>query len=117
MISISFAPSLLIRRGLFLYMTYEIEFTSLSLEDLKVLRAIDRSKVIDAIKTHLRYEPQKESKSRIKRLRKLDRPQYRLRVDDIRIFYDVVENVVEIIAIIPKAEATEWLLREGQTRD
>ena len=98
-------------------MPYEIEFTSPSIEDLKILRAVDRSKVIDAIKTHLSFEPQKESKSRIKRLRDLDRPQYRLRVDDIRVFYDVVENVVEIIAIIPKAEATEWLLREGQTID
>jgi mRNA interferase RelE/StbE len=54
-----------------------------------------------------------ESKSRIKRLRRLATPQYRLRVDDIRVFYDVVDDVVEIIAVIAKAQATEWLAREG----
>ena len=34
----------------------------------------------DAIQRHLRHEPTKQSKSRIKRLRGLARPQFRLRV-------------------------------------
>ncbi|NJK73105.1 MAG: type II toxin-antitoxin system RelE/ParE family toxin [Oscillatoriales cyanobacterium RU_3_3] len=98
-------------------MPYEIEFTTESLTDLKILRATDRSKVIDAIETHLLNNPTQESKSRIKRLREMDKPQYRLRVDEIRIFYDVLEDVVEIIAIVPKSQAAEWLLREGKTTE
>jgi len=46
------------------------------------------------------------SKSRIKRLRGLSQPQFRLRVGAIRVFYDDTD---EIFAIITKAEAREWL--------
>jgi hypothetical protein len=47
----------------------------------------------------------------------MDKPQYRLRVDEIRIFYDILDNLVEIIAIVPKSQAAEWLLREGKTTE
>jgi mRNA interferase RelE/StbE len=57
----------------------------------------------------LRHEPTKVSKSRIKRLRGLERPQYRLRVDEVRVFYDVTETAVEVLAIVSKAEAQKWL--------
>ena len=53
------------------------------------------------------------SKSRIKRLRGLDRPQYRLRLDEVRVFYDVSETTVEILAIVSKAKAQECLEQEG----
>ncbi len=46
-------------------------------------------------------------------MRNLAHPQYRLRVDDIRVFYDIVDEVVEIIAVIAKSQAAEWLEREG----
>src|SRR5439155_1779326 len=40
-----------------------------------------------------------------KRLRGLSRPQYRLRVgDDIRVFYDVVENTVQVLAVVPNRQ-------------
>jgi mRNA interferase RelE/StbE len=55
----------------------------------------------------------KESQSRIKRLRELARPQYRLRVDGIRVFYDIADEVVEIIAVIAKSQTAQWLAREG----
>ena len=38
---------------------------------------------------HLRHDPRKVSRSRIKRLRGVRRPQFRLRVGEIRVFYDV----------------------------
>ncbi|MEG4504853.1 type II toxin-antitoxin system RelE/ParE family toxin [Microcoleus sp. F6_B4] len=98
-------------------MPYEIEFSTESLADIKILLSIDRSKVIDAIETHLLHNLTQESKSRIKRLREMDKPQYRLRVDEIRIFYDVRENIVEIIAIVPKSQAAQWLLCEGKTTE
>jgi len=63
----------------------------------------------NAIERHLRYEPTKVSRSRIKRLRGLERPQYRLRVDEVRVFYDVTETAVEVLAIVSKAKAHQWL--------
>ena len=48
-----------------------------------------------------------------KRLRGLEQPQYRLRVDEIRVFYDVTETEVAILAIVSKARAQAWLDEEG----
>jgi hypothetical protein len=46
----------------------------------------------------------------------VSRLQYRLRVGEIRVFYDVTEDRVEILAVITKAQAEAWLEKEG-TRD
>jgi mRNA-degrading endonuclease RelE of RelBE toxin-antitoxin system len=80
---------------------------------MRSLPAHVRSRVRDALERHLRFEPAKLSKSRIKRLRGLDHPQYRLRVDDMRVFYDVQEEQVDVLAIVPKVLAQEWLDDEG----
>lgn len=90
-------------------MAYAIVLAPSAAEELRSLRADVRSRVRDAIGRHLRHEPTKVSKSRIKRLRGLERPQYRLRVDEVRVFYDVTETAVEVLAIISKAEAQKWL--------
>ena len=95
-------------------MEYQIEISDDSKEDLKRLRAVDRGKVGDAVKVHLRHEPTKESRTSIKRLRGMDRPQYRLRVENLRVYYDVLpEGVVDIIAVVPKAESAAWLAQKG----
>ena len=67
----------------------------------------------DALETHLRHEPEKVSRSRIKRLRALRQPQYRLRVGEVRIFYDVIGDTVEILAIVMKRDADAWLAQFG----
>ncbi len=95
-------------------MRYEIILAPEAEDDLKHLATRDRSTIREAIKTHLRYEPKKASKSRIKRLRGISRPEYRLSVGDFRIFYDVRETAVEILAIVPKPRAAEWLARYGE---
>lgn len=99
-------------------MRYEIVFSPQAEEDLLLLRAHVRGEVVDAIETHLRYEPKKVSKSRIKRLEGLEWPQYRLRIGDIRVFYDVFElnedTVVEILAIREKNEVMKWLADQGR---
>jgi mRNA interferase RelE/StbE len=95
-------------------MNYEIIFAPEAVQDFKHLSARERSIVPDAIEQHLRYEPEKTSKSRIKRLRGISRPQYRLRIGEIRVFYDVVEPDVEILAIIPKSKVTAWLEEVGE---
>lgn len=44
-----------------------------------------------------------------KRLRGLSQPQYRLRVGEVRVFYDVTREAVQVLAIVTKAEAAGWL--------
>jgi mRNA-degrading endonuclease RelE of RelBE toxin-antitoxin system len=84
-----------------------------AVQDLKNLGAHDRAAVRDAIEMHLRHQPTQTSKSRIKRLRGMSRPQFRLRVGEIRVFYDVAEKTVEVLAMVPKSIAAEWLEMAG----
>lgn len=95
-------------------MPFAIVLAPEAVEDLARLKATARAAVKAALETHLRYQPQKTSRSRIKRLRGLSRPQYRLRVGDIRVFYDVADDVVEVLAIVPKSETTSWLAQFGK---
>lgn len=70
----------------------------------------------DALERHLRHAPTRVSKSLIKRLRGLSQPQYRLRVGEVRVFYDVTHETVEVLAIVTKAEAARWLREYGTPR-
>ncbi len=94
-------------------MRFEIVLAPGAIRELRALPARSRAEVRDAIEAHLRHEPRKVSKSRIKRLRGMSQPQFRLRVGDIRVFYDVKDKAVEILAIVTKAEAQKWLDEEG----
>ena len=94
-------------------MAYEIIFSPEAIEDLLRLRAVDRSGIATAIETHLRHAPRKESKTRIKRLRGLRQPEYRLRVDDFRVYYDVAEPEVHILAVVAKHLTYKWLEQHG----
>jgi mRNA-degrading endonuclease RelE of RelBE toxin-antitoxin system len=94
-------------------MRCEIVLAPEAVNDLKRLHARVRAEVKDALERHLRHEPAKVSKSRIKRLRGVSHPQYRLRVEEVRVFYDITEKVVEVLAIVPKSEAASWLKDMG----
>lgn len=95
-------------------MRREILFAPEAASDLKSLTARDRATARDAIEQHLRHEPRRTSKSRMKRLRGISRPQFRLRVGEIRVFYDVTDETVEILAIVPKSRAAAWLDGVGE---
>jgi mRNA-degrading endonuclease RelE of RelBE toxin-antitoxin system len=97
-------------------MRYDIVLAPEAVEDLDDLKANVRAAVRDALEQYLRHQPTKVSKSRIKRLRGFSHPQYRLRVGgEIRVFYDVTEKVVEVLAIVPKSEADAWLTKHGES--
>ena len=96
-------------------MPYAIILAPEAAEDLDDLKASLRAEVRAGLETHLRHEPGKTSRSRIKRLRKLSQPQYRLRIGDVRVFYDVSENNVEVLAIVSKSEAATWLAKHGKS--
>jgi mRNA interferase RelE/StbE len=90
-------------------MPFAIVLAPEAVEDLKRLKASVRADIRTALETHLRHEPKKANRSRIKRLRGLRKPQYRLRIGEVRIFYDVSETTVEVLAIVAKLEADSWL--------
>ena len=94
-------------------MRFEILLAPEATDDFRTLKANLRAEVREALETHLRHEPTKVSKSRIKRLRGLSRPQYRLRVGEVRVFYDVTRDTVEVLAIVAKSEAESWLAQFG----
>ena len=92
-------------------MRFEIMLAPQAAQALRALPARHRVEVRDALETHLRHEPTKVSKSRIKRLRGMAKPQYR--VGETRVFYDVRDETVEVLAIVAKRQAQEWLAEEG----
>jgi len=97
-------------------MRFEIVLAPEAVEDLRSLKANERSAVKEALETHLRHEPTRTGRSRIKRLRGLARPQYRLRVEEVRVFYDVSGSTVEVLAIVAKSEADKWLAQFGSPK-
>ena len=96
-------------------MKYEIVLAPEAIRDVRNLQAHLRSVVQDGIETFLRHAPTTVSKNRIKRLRGLSRPQFRLRLGEVRVYYDVRESSVKVLAIVPKSKAAEWLTREGKS--
>lgn len=94
-------------------MRFEIVLAPEAVEDLRELNANLQATVREALETHLRHQPTKTSRSRIKRLRGLSRPQFRLRVGEVRVFYDVSGSTVEVLAIVAKSEAESWLAKFG----
>lgn len=94
-------------------MAFDVILAPEAVEDFKRIKAHVRATVRTALESHLRHEPGKTSRSRIKRLRGLRRPQYRLRVGDVRVFYDVSGTTVEVLAIVVKSEAESWLAQFG----
>ena len=90
-------------------MPFAIVLAPEAVEDLRGLTANVRATVRTALEAHLRHGPERTSRSRIKWLRGLLRPQYRLRVSEVRVFYDVSGTTVEVLAMVPKSEAEAWL--------
>ena len=83
---------------------YEVVYSPESLEDLKSLRLYDQRAVIDAIEQTLPFAPTTETKSSVKRMEQPFWCQFRLRVDDLRVYYNVYqdEGRVSILRIIKK---------------
>ena len=71
---------------------YTIILKRSAIADLDALRKYDATRIADARERHLQRNPTRESKSRIKRLRGVGNPDYRLRVGDYRVFYIVDEH-------------------------
>jgi mRNA interferase RelE/StbE len=95
-------------------MKYKIVLSPEAVKDWRELKANIRAEGRDAVEQQLRHQPTRTNKSRLKRLRGLLRPQYRLRVGDVRVFYDVSDDTVDILSIVNKDDAEAWLEEFGE---
>lgn len=96
-------------------MPYEIEITNSARDDLDALSAFDRKAVVNGIEVHLKHQPRKESRSRIKKLIQPAISEYRLRIGEFRVYYDVIEDDMRVVVLrvlekgrqtTPKGEAS-----------
>jgi mRNA-degrading endonuclease RelE of RelBE toxin-antitoxin system len=96
-------------------MRYEVVVARDAQDQFMELDGRWRSRLKDEMREHLERQPKRESKSRIKRLRGLRQPQYRMRVDEMRVFYDVNDAIsrVEVLGFVDKANTPEWLKVHG----
>ena len=86
---------------------YTIILKRSAIADLDALRKHDATQIANAMERHLQHDPTKESKSRIKRLRGITKPDYRLRVGDYRVLYVVDEDARRVNGL--------RVMREDQT--
>jgi mRNA-degrading endonuclease RelE of RelBE toxin-antitoxin system len=79
---------------------YEIEYTPEAVQDLRAFRKHEQQQIVDAIDAQLQHEPDAVTANR-KRLRPNELAEWELRLDRIRVFYDVRQTVriVKIVAI------------------
>lgn len=61
---------------------YTVHLKPHAVADLDGMRRYDATKVLDGIEKYLSFEPAKESRSRIKRLKGKVPADYRLRIDE-----------------------------------
>jgi mRNA-degrading endonuclease RelE of RelBE toxin-antitoxin system len=94
-------------------MRYTVTIDPQALEDLDALRVSDRRKIVASIEDLLATNPEQISKSRIKRLRGLDSPQFRLRVNGFRVFYDVHGQEVYVLRVLAKEDVEQYLKEMG----
>jgi mRNA interferase RelE/StbE len=78
---------------------FQVLITADAQQDLDALRASDRKTILDAMEAHLTHEPMRVSRSRIKKLSQPAISQYRLRVGDYRVYYDVEEEAQHVVVI------------------
>lgn len=89
---------------------YTIMLKRRAVADLDALQKYDATQIADAMERHLRHNPTKESKSRIKRLRGISNPDYRLRVGDYRVFYmvDELARRVDVLRVMHKDQTLRY---------
>jgi len=92
-------------------MPLEVRYSTKAVKQLQRLRAFDRATILDEIEQTLTVNPTLQSKARVKKLRQPAPTQFRLRVEDFRVFYDVDEfsNVVNVVQILSKEDSLRYL--------
>jgi len=89
-------------------MPYGLRYSQEALDALKRLRSHDRAAILDQIQRYLTVNPILDSRARIKKLHQPPPTQYRLRVGEFRVFYNVKGNDVFIVRVMAKADAGSY---------
>ena len=86
---------------------YTIRVSPGAEQDVKSLRPFDQKKIVEGMEAHLGWEPTKVSRSRIKQMVQPFWCQYRLRIEDFRVYYDVNQEnrTVTVLRILEKGQA------------
>lgn len=92
---------------------FNINLKQEAARQFKKLKSYYATQIMDALETHLRHEPEKPSKTSIKKLRGRQKTTYRLRVGIYRVFYDVEESTVTITAILHKSETEKFYEKDN----
>ena len=76
--------------------------------DPPTLRPSDQRKVLEGIEQHLTFQPKFVGRNRIKLMTQPFWSQYRLRLDDVRVYYDVVDDppTVNVLRVLIKTTGT-----------
>jgi mRNA interferase RelE/StbE len=90
-------------------MPYEIRYSDEASAALEKLRKFDATAILSQISDMLAVNPTLESKARVKKLRQPAPAQYRLRVGEFRVFYDVEAQHINVLRILSKLEAIAYL--------
>jgi len=88
-------------------MDFKIQYSTEAAHDIRGMRAYDRSIILESIAKHLPMNPATPSGSRIKRMSQPYWSQFRLRVGQFRVYYDVndAERIVNILRVLYKGTA------------
>lgn len=89
-------------------MSWQILYSTEAIADLRRLHVYDRATVLSAISTRLTNQPDVEGGA-VKRLRQPAAAEFRLRVGDVRVFYDVERETVYVVRILTKADSLKYL--------
>lgn len=83
-------------------MKFEIEFTKIAADHVRVYRKFEQQVIIEAVTEQLTHEPTVETRNR-KRLGENELSDWELRVQKFRVFYDLIieekRRVVKIKAV------------------
>ena len=97
-------------------MEFHVEFTTRAVKDLKKLPTIAQKQILKE-SSRLETEPF-QFKDKIKKIRGVNFPCYRLRIDfqsdSFRLFYGIDENIVYVLRIIAKKDADKIINRIRQ---
>ena len=93
---------------------YQIILRKAAAEDLDKISKFHAAKIADKLESHLSINPTLESKSKIKKLRGLQRTEFRFKVEPYRIFYnvDTEKGIVTIDRILHKDETLQFYLED-----
>jgi len=95
---------------------YDIVLKPSAIRNMDKLRRYDAVQVADAIEAHLSDRPTRVSRSRIKKLRGIRNPDYRLLAGEFRVFYGVDDTAcrVDVLRVMHKNETHSYYTELSQ---